>query len=461
VLLVSHCRDLRAELDRFRPKVIGLSATTGAHEELLDLARFIKKHTDIQVVMGGPHATYYTDELCQEEGLDFICRGEGEEAMLLLVEALDSGGDTTVIPGIWAKTSSGWAKNDLGPLVDNLDKRPIPKREIYYKYSFLRDMPLKRFITGIGCPYPCTFCHSILLKREYRGKGKFMRRKSVSRVLEEIHYVRQRAHLANIHFSDDTFTLNNDWLREFAERYPREIGLPFSCNARLDVSHEAVDLLGRSGCHGVQLGFESGSPRIRQEYLRKKWSNENALEVVNHFRKLGIKTLATNMVGLPGETMEDVVQTVLWNARIGFDYARCNLFMPFPKLDLTKLAKEQGLLEKSFSLADYSPDALKPVFNTKHTNELINITNLFYPLVKLGWLRPVILKWLISREPNSFFEFIGRLNLFQEYFFFRMRPFSAFRYFKNTIGRFRGFRYGAWPSNRITEYAKAKSGAES
>lgn len=449
VLLMSHCGDLPKEIESYGPGLIGFSALTGAHEELMELGRFIKANTDIPTIMGGPHATYYAEEIAAEDGMDFICRGEGEEPIVELVERLSRGENATAVSNIWAHTPDGWIKNDLGLLVENLDARPIPKREIYYKYDFLRKMPLKRLVTGIGCPYPCSFCHSILLKREYEGKGKFVRRKSVQRVIDEVLYIKKYAPLRRVHFSDDTFTLNTKWLEEFAEKYPSQAGVPFTCNARLDCKLDAIDLLAAAGCGGVQLGFESGSQRIRREYLKKGWSNEQATEVVRRFKKRGIKTLATNMVALPGETMEDAVSTVHWNAKLDFDYTRCNVFMPFPRLDLTRIAQDQGLLEYGFGLKDYKSDALNPVFNKEHSDELVNLANLFYLAVKSAWLRGFILKHLIRLKPNKLFDFIGRLNLFQEYFFFDMRPLSSWNYFKNTLGAFRGFRYGAWPSKRV------------
>jgi len=460
IILMSHCKDLKEEIERFRPGLIGFSALTGAHNEVLELSAFVRKETGIPTILGGPHATYYSEEIIKTDSVDYICRGEGEEALVELTNRLSRGLDTGGIPNIWSHKNGGWRKNDLGMLVEDLDTRPIPMREIYYKYGFLRDMPLKRFITGIGCPYPCTFCHSPLLKREYEGKGRFVRRKSVQRVIEEILAVKKVSAIRTIHFSDDTFTLDKGWLAEFSRRYPAEVKIPFTCNARLDSRMEDIDLLASAGCRGVQLGFESGSERVRKQYLRKFWSNDYAGKVVERFRSRGIRTLATNMIALPGETLHDSFLTVEWNSRLNFNFARCNVYMPFPRLDLTLIAKAEGLLDRDYSLSDYKPDALNPVFNKQHSRELINLANIFYLAVKLPFLRKFMLSKAIKIRPNAFFDFIGSLNLLQEYFFFGLRPFSSWRYFKNTLGSFRGFKYGSWPATRILDSRQKKGQKE-
>jgi radical SAM superfamily enzyme YgiQ (UPF0313 family) len=326
---------------------------------------------------------------------------------------------------------------------------PLPKREIYYKYDFLRDVSMKRFITGMGCPYSCAYCHNTLMKREYQGKGKFVRRKSVQRTIDEVLYVKKYAALKRVHFSDDLFALDMNWLTEFAEKFPVKVGIPFSCNMRLDCSSEVIDLLAKAGCVGVTFGFESGSERIRRNYLRKFWTNEQAMETVRHFKRHSIATMSNSMISLPSETMEEIISTVDWNTKIDFKFVRITLFFPFPKLDLVQIAKNEGLLKHNLSLTDSTLNSTNPMFNQKHSNELVNLTNLFYLVVKLRLLRRFILTYLIQMKPNKFFDLIGGcLNLFQHYLFFRFQPLSTWKYFRNTMGPFRGLRWSAWQKSQ-------------
>jgi len=451
LLLLSHCQDLQKAIAESGAKLLAFSVNTGGHKEVMTLARFLKERLSIPTIIGGPHATFFTEEIADQGGMDYICRGEGDEALVNLANAIQAGSDTSGIENLWIRKPDGWIRNDLGRLVEDLDSRPMPKREIYYKYNFLRDMPMKRFITGLGCPFSCSFCFNTQLKRDYAGKGKYLRRKSVDRVIDEIIYVKKISPLSRVHFSDDIFTLNIQWLSEFAEKYRARVNLPFSCGTRLDCTAEIVEILADAGCAAVQLGFESGSQRVRSECLRKKWTNEQAMELVNCFKKRGIATMSMNMIALPGETMEEIIETIDWNARIGFKYVRCGFFTPYPKLDLTKKAMDMSLLENDFSLKDYDPNPLVPMFNKERRNELINLVNLFYIAVKFRFLRNIILKYFIKMKPNKFFFFVGSLNVLQEYFYFSLRPVPAFQYFRNTLGSFLGFRWGAWPATRILD----------
>src|SRR5262245_65196807 len=145
------------------------------------------------------------------EGIDISCQGEGELAMLELAEALEHDQDVTKIRNLHVKTRNGTVhRNELRPAVP-LDELPFPDRELYYKYAFLRDMPMKRFISSMGCPYPCTFCHEPVIRAMYRSETKsdYVRRKSVRRVVDEIKYIAKRYPLKHVHFSDDFFFIRN------------------------------------------------------------------------------------------------------------------------------------------------------------------------------------------------------------------------------------------------------------
>ncbi len=263
LLLVSHTPDLVGAIKRYDPALIALSALTGVHHSLEKLAVRIKQHLNVPIIVGGPHPTY-SPEMIERPGIDITCRGEGELAMLELVEAMQHDRDVTKIRNLYVKTKNGTIhKNDLRPPVP-LDELPPPDRELYYKYSFLRDMPMKRFIASMGCPYPCTFCHEPVIRAMYKSETKsdYLRRKSVARAVAEIKYIKDRYPLKHVHFSDDLFFIRNNykWLEEFADLYPKEVGLPWNCNIRYDsVTEEAANLLEKAGCYGAAVG-ESGNP---------------------------------------------------------------------------------------------------------------------------------------------------------------------------------------------------------
>ncbi|KWT78362.1 B12-binding domain-containing radical SAM protein [Candidatus Magnetominusculus xianensis] len=449
VVLYSHVKDIFDYIKTTKPDIIGFSIVTGSHRFAYSLGKKIRSESVIPTIAGGPHATYYPEHMAESGAFDYICRGEGEVPLATLLNSLSKGENVTDIAGLWINFSGTWHKNPIGHLLEDLDSLPFPDRSLFFKYPFLKNMSLKRLITEIGCPYPCTFCHAPLYKQEMLGKGRLHRQKSPQYVIGEIESIQGIAPLNSIHFSDDTFGHDLKWLKEFANIYKDTIKLPFTCNARADTNMEAIGLLKSAGCVGVQIGLESGSKRIREELLKKYWTQEQAVEVCRAFKKVGIKLMATNMIGLPSETLEEALSTIQLNATCGVDFARCNVFLPHPALQLTKWAQENGYIDKNYSIDDFDAAPLNPIVKTPHREQFINIANLFSLSVKKGLMKGPFGKLLLNSKPNNLYNFIGSLNLMQEFRFFNLKLLPALDYFRNTIGNPLGFKYGAWPTDRV------------
>jgi anaerobic magnesium-protoporphyrin IX monomethyl ester cyclase len=437
LLLVSHTPDLIESIRRYDPALVAFSALTGVHHSIQRLALQVKQHFNVPVIVGGPHPTY-SPEMIAQPGIDIICRGEGEHALLELVEAMEHDRDVTAIRNLYVKTRSGVVhKNPIRPAVP-LDELPTPDRELYYKYKFLRDMPMKRFIASMGCPYPCTFCHEPVIRLMYRQdtKSDYLRRKSVRRTVDEIKYIKERYPLKHVHFSDDLFFIRNSykWLEEFAEIYPREIGIPWNCNIRYDsVRDVSADLLEKAGCYGAAVGLESGNQEIREKVIRKQSKNDHIVEGARLLREKGIKVLTTNMVGLPGETLDNALETVELNMVLKSNYVRANTFLLFPGLPLVEYAKKEGYLDKDFDIEKHVAEATEINIKTPYDREFRNIAALFWLLVKFTPRWIPFFKKLVSLPDNVVFRMIGSFNMVQELLFYRVRPIPALRYFRNTV----------------------------
>ena len=149
-----------------------------------------------------------------------------------------------------------------------------------------------------------------------------------------------------MHFSDDLFFIRNSygWLEEFAELYPQEVGLPWNCNIRYDsVNQHAADLLEKAMCYGAAVGLESGNERIREIVIKKRSKNDHIVEGARLLREKRIKVLTTNMIGLPGETLDNALETVQLNMELKSDYVRANTFLLFPGLPLVEYSRQNGL----------------------------------------------------------------------------------------------------------------------
>ncbi len=437
LLLVSHTPDLIGAIKQYDPGLIAFSALTGVHHSLEKLAVEIKQQLHIPIIVGGPHPTYSPD-MINSPGIDIICRGEGELAMLELAEAMEHDQDVTKIRNLHIKTRNGTIhRNEIRPAAP-LDELPFPDRELYYKYKFLRDMPMKRFISSMGCPYPCTFCHEPVIRNLYRTETKsdYLRRKSVARAVAEIKYIADRYPLNHVHFSDDLFFIRNSykWLEEFAEVYSKEVGIPFNCNIRYDsINQHAADLLEKAHCYGAAVGLESGNQEIREVVIRKRSKNEHIVEGARLLREKGIKVLTTNMIGLPGETLDNALETVQLNMELKSNYVRANTFLLFPGLPLVEYARQNGYVDKDFDIDKQIAESQEINLKTPYAKEFRNIASLFWLMVKFKPTWIPFFKKLVGMPDNIVFRIIGSFNMVQELLFYRVKPIPALRYFKNTV----------------------------
>ncbi|MCD6290765.1 MAG: B12-binding domain-containing radical SAM protein [Anaerolineae bacterium] len=330
----------------FKPHILAYSVFTGSQREYLALNARLKEETDALSVFGGPHPTFFP-ELIYEEGVDIVCIGEGEGALLDLANALAEGKSFHELPNLWVKQDGRVHRNPVRPLIADLDELPTPDRALVYEQDrFTRESGLKHFITGRGCPYQCTFCFNQAMTEIYGPRWRRVRRRSVPHVLEEIEQVRSRYPLAFAVFMDDLFIVPRAWLEEFAAEYPRRIGLPFFCNVRANlVDRELIALLKSAGCASVGMGVETGDDRLRNALLKRGLSREQLVGAADLIHEAGIALITTNMLGLPTGTLEDDFKTLELNIACRAQYANAFLYQPYPRTELGEFARREGLLE--------------------------------------------------------------------------------------------------------------------
>ncbi len=409
LLLAGEEKNLMRSVRAVVPDVVGISCFTGEHEWTLKLGRAIKRRwPNVLVMLGGPHPTYYPD-IINEPGVDIIARGETEYAILELMQKLRDKESIDEIKNLWIKKDGEIIRNEMDCLPADLDDLPLPDREIYYKYKFLRRVSVKQFLSGRGCPFQCTFCANNILKKIYRGKGQFLRRRSPEGVVEEILDVRDRYGLKTVSFTDDVFITNLGWLEKFLPLYKEKVGLPFMCNVTANlITEEIAKMLKDNCCYGVSMGIESGDEEIRHSVLGKFISNEQIIKAAEIVKKHKLLLKTYNILCLPEETIEKALGTLELNAKIKSDFTACSLLQPFPDYDITEYAKKKGFLPEDFGIKDvrggiyrYSPIKLP------QKEQFANLQKLFFIGVKLPWTIPIIKK-LIKLPPNFLFNLAGQ-----------------------------------------------------
>lgn len=327
-LLVRRVRELRPDLVLY----------SSFSHTLPDYARFdaeLKKHCDVVSLIGGPGPTFNPTAI-DGTTIDAACVGEGDQALVAFVE-----NGFRACAGIRLREDA--ARLELPPLAD-LDALPLPDRDIVYARDGVRaTLPSKQFVSGRGCPYLCAYCFNHSYNRLVRDCGPVVRKKSVDRLFEEIDRVRAKYPLGLVVFNDDTFILNRRWFFEFCARYPGRVGIPYSCNLRANlVDEEIVRALKQSGCVAVNWSIESGDETLRNAVLRRNISDEQILQTAELLARYKIRHRIGNLIGLPGETQQQMLQTVALNIRARPSYALANIFVPYPGLDLTAYAVEHG-----------------------------------------------------------------------------------------------------------------------
>ena len=397
----------------FRPDLVAYSVITGSHRFYLDLNRRLKaERPDLFSVFGGPHPTFFP-EMVGEEGVDGICRGEGEEALVELVDTLAAGGPEAVL-GVanWSFRRNGdTIVNPVRPYIYDLDSLPFPDRALVYERDpVAARSKIKHFLAGRGCPYNCTYCFNHALGELYRDKGKRFRLRSVDHVIEEVRWVRDHYPLEFVVFVDDTFVLSRDWLAEFAEKFPREIGLPFFCNTRANlVTAEQVRTLKAAGCHSVSMGIEAGNDRVRNGLLKRRMSKEQILEAARLLHEGGLHFTTTNMIGLPTTTLADDFETLELNIQIRPSYAHVFIFQPYPRTELGEFTREHGWMVGTFDdIGEVAWDHSVLDFDEAHKRGLAVLQRFF--AIGVEWPRSVpLIKRLMKLPDNFFFVLLNKL----------------------------------------------------
>lgn len=411
------------------PDVVAYSVLSGEQGRYLDFQRRLRARLPIPSVWGGPHPTYFP-EIVAEEGVDAVCRGEGEEAMVEFVERYAREGRLpTDVANFHVKDERGGIHaNPVRPLLEDLDRLPFPNREIFLAaHPLLRHHGIKHFIAHRGCPFKCMFCFNQAFHRLYGETRPSYRMRDPERVCEEVNEVRAATALEMVAFVDDTFTLDREWLARFAEVYPRRVGLPYSCNFRLDRCDAGIaDLLAASGCRLAYVGIESGNDEIRRRLLARKMSNELIREACALLHARGIRIITENMIGLPGETFAQACETLRLNMEVRPTLANCSIFTPYPDLPLSNYAIRHGFFDGDYSRlgTNYYHGSLMRFRSRRERDAILNLRCAFSFLARHPRWWPLA-RPLLALPPNALARWIGDMidgHYLQKCLPYRMTP---------------------------------------
>ncbi len=411
--LKSHGHRTRMFVDALEPDgavqaALGASADLYAFSPLVTDLRWVlaqaarlKERLDVPVVMGGTHVTLNPEETLAHPAVDVVCRGEGEAPLLELAEAVEQGRDWSGIANLWSKRNGSVVRNEMRDLVEDLDALSLPDRELYAGYSVLRGLGKRPLHIGRGCPYGCSYCHNARKRELYRGKGSYLRWRSVEGVLAEVEQLARGSFFKVLHFVDDGFGLREDWLVEFLPRLwelldPRPA---IFANMRADMVTDGLCTAFRdygADRFRLRIAVECGDERYRREVLRKTISDADLRRAAELLHDSGVRFATYNMMGLPGETLEQAIETLRLNVDLRPAHAFCFLYQPFPGTDLARFAVECGSVDAA-TLAGGGADSedflgtfeARSPLRQDNVVELENLQRIFALVVRFPLLLPL------------------------------------------------------------------------
>lgn len=290
------------------PDLVGFSCFTFQRQRTLETARNLLEFIDGPkpfIVLGGPHATPLAQPILERcPWVDGVVCGEGEETLADIAEKLDKGEDPAGTAGFVARQRGQIVVGPERPLMDDLDRLPGIAGSDLILLGVNRRFQLRHLVTGRGCTARCSFCAAP------GGSQGRVRRHSVDWVCREIEGLADRLGLTFLSFRDDTFTDDPQWTQELCRRIlAGGRDLLWDCQSRVNaLDDETVQLMRRAGCVQIQLGVESGSPRLRKQ-LGKPFSDERLEAAVTACRKVGMRVSFYLISGIPGEASADYEAT--------------------------------------------------------------------------------------------------------------------------------------------------------
>jgi anaerobic magnesium-protoporphyrin IX monomethyl ester cyclase len=389
--------------------VLGLSATTGLHRVYVAWAAELKRRFPGKaVVMGGPHPTFFP-EVIEQAPLDGVCVGEGEESFPELLEELGAG-LTRAPDGWWVRRDGGRGEVLRGgpraPVAD-LDALPAPAYDLFYAARpDYRRTPNKAFLATRGCPYRCTYCFNRTLNERHRGLARGLRTTDPEKLCDEVLEVRRRWGVKLTWFLDANFVADRPWLERFAAVYRHRVGLPFMCKLRPERATErVVRTLVDANCVAVGVGIESGSERLRREWLGRPIGDAAILEGCARLKRAGLRVLSFSMLGIPTESFDEALRTVAFNVACGVDFGAATILQPYPGTELARRAMAEGWFDGDFDGLDFSYFGASPLrFPSQRARDRItNLQRLFSYAVEFPEVRRR-LRWLVDRPASSLFR---------------------------------------------------------
>lgn len=389
-------------------KLIGLSSFVSTAPRAIQIINFLKKRfPNKTLVWGGIHATISPEECIKH--CDLVCVGEGEDAIIDLVNAVEKKRSIDKIKNLWIKKLDRIIKNPVRPAIDELDKIPLPDYNTQTHYILDKSKIRKFsesdldgaifFLTGRGCPHGCDYCSNSLLNELYKGKRKkIVRWHSVNYIIEGILKLKKQfPSLSYFDIRDDTFALRPlEQIKEFSEKYSKKVKMRFKCLADPHtVTEEKIKLLVDAGCTDIIIGIQ-GSERVNKEIYHRYQTDKqvlNAAEIINKYKNK-LTVMYDVITCNPYEKPQDTIDMIRLLQKIPKPYfLSVNNLVFFHGSKLYERAKKDGTIK------NVKDSAVILNYWDRSAHILLKRTNMYLVLI-LNLMRGVVTGKRFGLMPN-------------------------------------------------------------
>jgi len=322
--------ELYKKLKLFNPEILAVSALSDEVEIAEKISEYVNEYEkEVIIIWGNKAVTMGYLPI----NYDYIIKGEGIESLKNLLISNNYIGTVT----------------EVDKYFQDLDSLPYLDWSIFDSRQFLKQYDGKVLRGGDcmitwGCPNSCTYCINEGYRKLYGpNAGKYIRQYSVNRAISELEYLKNTYKLEFLKFHDEDFCLKDiEYLQELAVKYVEYVGVPFTimANAR-NLTEDKIKILKYMGCVSVSMGFEAGNDIIRK-ILNRKETKEQIIESTKMLNSYGIRTSSFNMIGLPFETEETILETIKLNADSEVQCPNVSFFFPLEGTLLRKISIDYG-----------------------------------------------------------------------------------------------------------------------
>ena len=423
--VVSYQEQFQSAIDSFKPDLIAISTMTSTFDFVMSILRTVEY--DCPVIAGGIHPTIAVDDCMSQKEIDIASYGEADNIMVELCDLMEAGKDHTNVKSMVFRMLDGAIKkNPPAPRVDN-DDLPCPDWGLFDRRHLFRPFDGKIYsgsfyIQSRGCPMQCTYCVDSTIAEMTGGHAGYFRHQKPEVTIRHLTELQEKFGVNWIKFADDSFLLPKmNHLEELGEGLKR-LGIQFGCSVMPNtITEEKVRIAREMGCVAMSVGVESGNANIRK-MVKRNYKDEVLIERLKIVQRHGIRLSTFNIIGFPGETRDNVFETINLNRRIGT--AACNVYIlfPYPGTPIQiehkiPIRDDSGKMlpvakAKDLRLSKMSPEELEGLQQT--FNLYLHLPQELWPLVRLAEvsdsrgteIQKIVQRFVVSHLSNDPPEFV-------------------------------------------------------